>query len=76
MNKKYINENLYLRNKRKEKNITIKKLADDLGVSPGGLCLCELGRSATGELLARRLGEYFKDDWKKFLNEKVEKNGI
>lgn len=57
-----------MREARKKRGITIKKLAQDFGVLPCALCLCELGKVSTGELRARRLGEYFQEDWKLFLN--------
>lgn len=62
----------FLRNKRRSWGLTIRELAKAIGISPHTISLMEYGKNACGELNARRLGEYFGVDWKKFLSEKYD----
>lgn len=53
---------------RKEKGLTTKQLAQRIHVFPEQLSRIEIGHTKCGELMARRLGEYFGVDWKVFVN--------
>jgi len=60
---------LRLKEMRWSQKITQRKLADDIGVHASVLSRIEQGRSKCGELLSRRLGDYFMCDWRYFMSE-------
>jgi len=60
----------YLRETRKRHGLSTKELGAKLGVVPYTLTNMEYGHRICGELMARRLGEFFGEDWIKFLSEK------
>jgi ribosome-binding protein aMBF1 (putative translation factor) len=60
----------YLRQVRKAQGISSKVLARKLKVHPTNICHIEYGRKTCGEAMARRFGEFFKEDWNKFLSRK------
>jgi len=53
---------------RTERNLTTKELAQSLNVFQEQLSRIENGHTKCGELMARRLGEYFGVDWRVFVN--------
>lgn len=60
----------FLNKCRKSKNLKIKELADQIGIARTSLSAIEHKRITCGELVARRLGDYFDMDWALFLSEK------
>jgi len=57
----------FLRELRLNKNLTKHELAEAIGIHTTTIHAIESGAIKCGELNARRLGEFFKEDWKKFL---------
>ena len=64
----------FLRKCRKDAVMTTRALGAAVGMRPQHLTRIEYGKATCGELIARRLAEVFKMDWKLFLSEKY--NGI
>jgi transcriptional regulator with XRE-family HTH domain len=61
-----------LREMRINAQISQKDLALKIGMQPTIISRIECGRAKCGELIARRLGDYFMCDWKYFLSEDVD----
>jgi transcriptional regulator with XRE-family HTH domain len=59
-----------VREVRKRRGLKTKDLAEAIGVVPNYISRIEYGTEACGELMARRIGEYFGLAWKQFLSEK------
>ena len=60
----------FLRKIRKKYAISGYELARRLGLVKNTISLIEYKRISCGELMSRRLGEFFNEDWKKFLSKK------
>jgi len=60
----------FLRKCRQSKGMSTIELGKSLGILPNYISKIEYGKITCGELMARRLGEFFGMDWKLFLNEK------
>ncbi len=56
-----------LRELRLSQNLKQNELAAAIEVLPGALSRIERGHVRCGELMARRLGQYFMCDWRYFL---------
>lgn len=61
-----------IRDIRKAFRMTTEDLAKAIGVAPNYISRLEHGKESCGELTARRLGEYFKLNWKQFLSVKYD----
>lgn len=60
----------YLRSLRLSRNLTTQQLARNLGIHPSNITHIEYRKRNCGEMMARRLAAFFKDDWEKFLSRK------
>ena len=56
-----------LREMRVKAGISQKDLAERIGCDKNIICSIEYNRYPVGELMARRLGEFFEVDWKVFM---------
>ena len=57
----------YLRKRRQKEGLSLKELGEKAGISRHALSSIEYRRISCGELMARRLGEFFKESWVKFI---------
>lgn len=61
-----------LRQFRLKRQLTCKELAQRVHVFPEQLSRIEIGAQKCGELMARRLGEYFGVEWRIFAENKAQ----
>lgn len=60
-----------LKELRLHKKYSQRSLAEAIGVHPSVLCRIEQGEAKCGELISRRLGDFFMCDWKYFMSEEL-----
>ncbi len=64
---KYSEAGMMLRAHRHSRKITQKALAEAIGVSQHHISEMENGKRSIGKEIAKRIGEYFKKDYRRFL---------
>ena len=59
----------YLRELRYKKNITMRQVADSVGVAESTICCYETGKRQPSLITVKRLADFYKINWTKFFRD-------